>query len=100
MMVPTSVGNSQYFLESLTQAVLAYAVQATGVNGVDDLVIYTGGDGRLPNSYAMEVLIRVAAGHGVGTVRLADRGVLTTAEAVAALEGRKSTKKAAVAFGV
>ena len=93
MVVPMSVGNSQYFVESLTQAALSYAMQITGVERAVIFVVYTGGDGRLLNSYAMEVLIRVAAGNGQSTVRVADTGIMTTGEATATLDARKSTNK-------
>lgn len=90
MSMPTSVANSQYFVESLIQNVLEYTLKEMGADSLLNLDVYMGGDGRLLNSFMMELSLRVMAGNGVKRVRLAKRGSLTTSEAIAALENRKS----------
>lgn len=86
--VHMSVANSQYFLESLFQAVFIYMSQAKGK-------ILLGGDGRMLNSFAMETFLRVAAGNRAESVLLSEGGVLTTSMARAYLKSNPS-----VAFAV
>lgn len=86
--VPTNVANSQYFIESLVHNVLVYASRATGED-ISNLNVYMGGDGRLLNSFATELALRVMTGDGVKRVRLAKRGTLTTSEAISTMESKK-----------
>ena len=92
LIVPLNVANSQYFLENLIQSVFNYFDLKSNAN------ILVGGDGRLLNDFATEILLRIAAGNNINKVTLAKRGLMTSSSALFILAGRKNKSKEEISF--
>ena len=63
---------------------------------LQDMHIVVGGDGRFFNDYAIETFLRVAAGHRLGRVSIAEDQILTTSSAKALLQQRRGVDIALV----
>ena len=78
---PVVLANSQYFMENLMQCVWEKLQQ----DGVDLSSTYgsvlVGGDGRLFNQFAAEMIIRIFAANGAQRVRIPRQLTLTSAQA-------------------
>lgn len=78
----TSTFQQPHYLESFAQAILEGAPVAAG----STLVV--GGDGRFLNREAIQVILRLAAAHGVGRVIVGQGGLLSTPAASALIRER------------
>lgn len=81
LQIPLSSANSQYFLENLAQSVLSY-LKIKGKISLKRSTILVGGDGRLLNDFAFEVISRVATGNNVHSVVFSSDAILATPTAI------------------
>jgi len=65
------------YLENFVQAIFD-VLREDHADGLQDRVIVAGGDGRYFNRAAIQTILRMAAGNGVGRVLVAERGILST----------------------
>lgn len=119
LVLPIMIANSQYVLENLCQGVAEAIAQAAyehrycemedsshtqgGEISLRDLLrdvhVTVGGDGRLLNDFAIEMLVRVLVGHQVGNIHIADEGLLCTSAAKHAMKRREAGDGEAAAAG-
>eukprot|EP00981_Chlorochromonas_danica_P015244 scaffold11244_cov179-Ochromonas_danica.AAC.3 len=67
--VPAMVANSQHFFETLFQSIYSVVTRKNNeVGDVSKVKVLVGGDGRLLNDFATEILLRVGAGNGVDEI--------------------------------
>ena len=81
--VPMNIANSQYFLENLFQSIVTVISR---LNPNRKIQVLIGGDGRVLNTLAIEVFLRIAAGNQVQQVLIPPNGILSTPSAAAILQ--------------
>lgn len=94
VILSNDIANSQYLLESLIQSTFNH-ICATEQKKCSVLRVITGGDHRLLNNHAMEVLTRISAANQARLLSISKDGWLSTAEACALLE---NSNKDGIAF--
>jgi hypothetical protein len=112
LVLPIMIANSQYVLENLCQGIAeviaqsAYehrcrcAMKDSSQQGSEaeislrdllrDIHVSIGGDGRLLNDFAIEMLVRVLVAHQIGNIHIADEGLLCTSAAKYAMTRREA----------
>jgi len=81
-----SVFMDGYYLHNFVQAIFN-SLPADEVRGA---TLVVGGDGRYFNSEAVQVIIKIAAGNGVGKLLIGQNGILSTPAVSAVIRGRKA----------
>eukprot|EP01041_Mallomonas_annulata_P001066 gene1066-2085_t len=100
--VPLSVANSQYFLENLFQAIInqllknhSHSHSSSPGNSLN-LTILIGGDGRMLNTLATEIFIRVATANNIAKILTVPQGFLSTPAASLLLQERSDIHAAII----
>eukprot|EP01039_Chlorochromonas_danica_P011447 gene11447-12801_t len=97
--VPAMVANSQHFFETLFQSIYSVVTRKNNeVGDVSKVKVLVGGDGRLLNDFATEILLRVGAGNGVDEIVVAEGHTLTTAMATSLLPALHSPHQVTLAI--
>ena len=104
LVLPIMIANSQYVLENLCQGIAEtitqYAYEHRCAKGSEseismrdllrDIHVTIGGDGRLLNDFAIEMLVRVLVAHQIGNIHIGDEGLLCTSAAKHAMTRREA----------
>lgn len=115
LVLPIMIANSQYVLENLCQGIAeaiaqsayehrcrCYAMKDKDSSQQEseaeislrdllrDIHVTIGGDGRLLNDFAIEMLVRVLVAHQIGNIHIADEGLLCTSAAKHAMTRREA----------
>ena len=78
-----------HYLENFVQSTLETVCEEVGPDLSGELLV-VGGDGRYYNRNAIQIILRIAAGNGVGQVFVGKSGLLSTPAMSAVIRRRKA----------